>query len=351
MKKNLLILLLAIGVFAAGCGKTENEEIQIMPETENSETVDIPSEEKEPQMETETSKEPEEEVSEELLSLSFKDLEDYQFYFSSGAGGWRTILNVDADGKFDGVFSDSEMGATGEEYPNGTYYYCEFVGEFSDLAQVNDYTYSVEIKELSTIKEPGTNEIIDGVLYEYSTPYGIERTEELLIFLPGALTSELPEGYMSWVRNDMEDPQAEALPFYGLYNEKEQNGFSSYNVGAQVDENIAEAADRAKNLRDLLENKALTQAEMNETSGELYAAWDSVLNLLWNELKEEMPDDAFAKLLDEQRVWIKDKEEAVAKAGAEVESGSMYSLVVNMEAADITEQRVYELYEIYQQLQ
>ena len=40
-----------------------------------------------------------------------------------------------------------------------------------------------------------------------------------------------------------------------------------------------------------------------------------------------------------------------AKAGAEYEGGSMYSLVVNMEAADITEKRVNELYEMYQQLQ
>lgn len=335
MKKRLFILLIAICLLTVGCGKTEKEEIQIIPEETMEETIS----QEEIIVEKETS---------EFL---FKDLEDHQFCFSSGAGGWRTFLNIDADGHFDGAYSDSEMGSVGEDYPNGTYYLCEFVGKFSNLTQVNDYTYSVKIEELSTIKEPNTNEIIDGVLYEYCMPFGIDGAEELLIYLPGAPTSELPEAYMDWVRFSMEDPEAEELPFYGLYNEKEQNGFSSYDTGAHVEEDIALLEEWAKTLKDLLENEDLTQAEMNEASSELYATWDSALNILWNELKEELPDDEFSKLLDEQREWIKAKEDAVAKAGAEYEGGSMYALVVNMEAADITEKRVNELYEMYQQLQ
>ena len=354
MKKRIFLLLITIGLLAAGCGKTESEEIQIVPEVEISESVEDATEEQVSQEETITEEQDaqkENSAEEDVLKLSFKDLEDHQFYFSSGAGGWRTFLNIDADGRFDGAYSDSEMGSVGEDYPNGTYYLCEFIGKFSNLTQVNDYTYSVEIEELSTIKEPDTSEIIDGMLYQYSTPYGIEGTEELLIYLPGAPTSELPEAYMDWIRFSMEDPEAEELPFYGLYNEKEQNGFSSYDASAHVEEDIALLEEWAKTLKDLLENEDLTQAEMNEASSELYATWDSALNILWNELKEELPDDEFSKLLDEQREWIKSKEEAVAKAGAEYEGGSMYSLVVNMEAADITEKRVNELYEMYQQLQ
>ena len=347
MKKRIFLLLITISLFAAGCGKDETIEVQKIPQAESSETLDEVREEELPQVETEV----EVEESVDTQAFGFKDLEDHQFYFSSGAGGWRTFLNIDADGRFDGAYSDSEMGSVGEDYPNGTYYLCEFIGKFSNLTQVNDYTYSVKIEELSTIKEPNTSEIIDGVLYEYCMPFGIDGAEKLLIYLPGAPTSELPEAYMDWVRFSMEDPDAEKLPFYGLYNEKEQNGFSSYDAGAHVEEDIALLEEWAKTLKDLLENEDLTQAEMNEASSELYATWDSALNILWNELKEELPDDEFSKLLDEQREWIKAKEDAVAKAGAEYEGGSMYSLVVNMEAADITEKRVNELYEMYQQLQ
>ena len=347
MKKRIFLLLITIGLLAAGCGKDKTVEVQKIPQAEGSETLDEVREEELPQVETEV----EVEESVDTQVFGFKDLEDHQFYFSSGAGGWRTFLNIDADGRFDGAYSDSEMGSVGEDYPNGTYYLCEFVGKFSNLTQVNDYTYSVEIEELSTIKEPNTSEIIDGMLYQYSTPYGIEGAEKLLIYLPGAPISELPEAYMDWVRFSMEDPETETLPFYGLYNEKEQNGFSSYDASAHVEEDIALLEEWAKTLKDLLENEDLTQAEMNEASSELYATWDSALNILWNELKEELPDDEFSKLLDEQREWIKAKEDAVAKAGAEYEGGSMYALVVNMEAADITEKRVNELYEMYQQLQ
>ena len=95
-----------------------------------------------------------------------------------------------------------------------------------------------------------------------------------------------------------------------------------------------------------LELDTLTQMDMNLKSQELYKLWDDALNYLWGELKDSLPEEKFSKLLDEQRIWIAEKEKSVEKAGKEVEGGSMYPLVVNMEAAKITEERVYVLYEI-----
>ena len=40
-----------------------------------------------------------------------------------------------------------------------------------------------------------------------------------------------------------------------------------------------------------------------------------------------------AKLLEEQRAWIKDKEAAVQEAGKEAEGGSLQPLLENTEAA------------------
>ena len=71
MKKRLFILLITMGLLAVGCGKTESEEIQIIPEVESSETVEDVTEEQVSQEETV--------VEEEALKLSFKDLEDHQF--------------------------------------------------------------------------------------------------------------------------------------------------------------------------------------------------------------------------------------------------------------------------------
>ena len=278
--------------------------------------------------------------------LSFSEFEDLEFYFASGAGGWRTVVQIEEDGSFQGEYSDSDMGSTGEGYPNGTLYFCSFEGEFSEPVKVNDYTYSMKVEEISYEYEVGTEEIIDEVLYCYSDAYGVAGSEEILIFLPGAPTAELPEEYMSWVHNDMEDSDAQELPFYGLYNVKEQNGFSSYDISGRIDDMMAATEEWALTVKASLENDQLTQADMNTKSKELYDIWDDALNTLWAELKDTLPKDEYEVLLEEQRAWISAKEKAVEEAGKEVEGGSMYSLVVNSKAAELTEERVYELYEI-----
>ena len=53
--------------------------------------------------------------------------------FSSGVGGWGTSLTLERDGTFSGQFHDSDMGAIGEDYPNGTVYLCHFPDGFRTL--------------------------------------------------------------------------------------------------------------------------------------------------------------------------------------------------------------------------
>ena len=334
MKKSMFMVFLAIGMLMTGCGNEEVSVSQVITATEDAEEME--------NSETEV-KNQENEAAE---TLSFADLENLQFYFASGAGGWRTEMHIESDGSFSGVHSDSEMGSTGEGYPNGTYYYCDFEGTFTVPVKVNDYTYSMKIEEISCANEPDTTEIIDEILYCYSTPYGIEGAEEVLIYLPGAPTDELPEEYMNWVRNDMQNPDAPELPFYGLYNVTEQNGFSSYDISGRIDDMMDATKEWDLTVRASLEHDDLNQAEMNIKAQELYEIWDAALNTLWTELKDELSEDEFAKLLEEQRAWIGEKERAVEEAGKEYEGGSIYGLIVYTKAADITEKRVYELYEL-----
>lgn len=153
------------------------------------------------------------------------------FVFSSGVGAWDTQVSIAPDGSFAGTYHDSDMGDTGENYPNGTEYICEFNGQFSQPTQVNDYTWSVQLESVHTDGIPDTQEIRDGIRYIYSTPYGIEGGEEFLIYLPGAPVADLPEGFRNWVGTqlvDADNNQVTELPFYGLYNVKMEQGFSSY---------------------------------------------------------------------------------------------------------------------------
>lgn len=124
----------------------------------------------------------------------------------------------------------------------------------------------------------------------------------------------------------------------GLVDEQENSdNLASY---------MASIEEQSDSIKYSLENDVLTQLEMNEKSLELYELWDGALNYLWSELKNVLPEDEFEELRDKQRTWISEKEEAVEIAGKEFEGGSMYSMVANGEAARITEERVYELYEL-----
>lgn len=126
----------------------------------------------------------------------------------------------------------------------------------------------------------------------------------------------------------------------------EQNVLSNEDNSDRLADYMASIKEQSDVMEASLENDALTQYEMNTKAQELYKLWDDALNYLWGELKNSLPEEEFAKLLDEQRIWIADKEKAVEESGKEVEGGSLYPLVVNSEAAQITEERAYELYEL-----
>lgn len=312
MKRRLWGICFLLCIVFSGCGKKET-----IPEAAQEQT-------EQEQLEEETIE------AEDTGKFSFSDLANLEFYFASGAGGWRTVMQIEEDGSFSGIFSDSDMGDSSEEYPNGVFYYCEFYGEFQQPKKIDAYTYTTEIRTIELANEPGTEEIIDGKLYRYSTPYGLDGAEE----------------YRNWVRNDMADPEAEHLPFYGFYNVKAQNGFSSYPIQELLTEYMESVKLYAGELRDSLQEDNLSQGDMNVMAQELYEMWDSALNRLWGELKEKLPEDEFQVLLEEQRAWIQKKETEVEEAGKDVEGGSLYPLITYTTAADLTEERVYELYEM-----
>lgn len=94
-----------------------------------------------------------------------------------------------------------------------------------------------------------------------------------------------------------------------------------------------------------LEQDVLTQADMNQKSKELCDLWDTALSLLMDEAAKVLSSDEMTKLAEEQTAWLKTRTEAMEATGKEFEGGSMYALVVNSEDANLTQARVYEIYE------
>ena len=166
----------------------------------------------------------------------YQELSEWQFIFSSGAGGWSTDFTVNPDGSFQGVYHDSDMGVTGPGYEEyGTLYYSVFTGQFTDYTKVSEYVYEVSLGELQYEETPGTEEIKEGTRYVYSEAYGLTGTDSLIVYLPGTPIADLSQAYLSWVNmtwytylsdDFVEDTPAE-LPFCGLYNEPQEAGIFS----------------------------------------------------------------------------------------------------------------------------
>lgn len=140
-----------------------------------------------------------------------------------------------------------------------------------------------------------------------------------------------------------------ALFSSGCKSEASQDIPPSYDI-SKADEYMVSVAEESDRIKNYLKDKAITQTDMNEKSQELYQLWDSALNYLWSELKTHLPEEEFASLQGEQIAWIAAKEAAAEEAGKGFEGGSIYPLLVNSEAARLTEARAYELYTLLEAL-
>lgn len=279
----------------------------------------------------------------------FSELKNCEFYFSSGAGGWDTRLTIQPDGSFSGLYHDSEAGESGEGYPDGTIYLCSFHGVFTEPVVKNDYTYQFGIESIQYDQEAGTEEIINGVRYVYCDAYGVEGTKEFYLYLPEAQLADLPQEYKEWTGHFDEIDGKTALGMYGLYNVTAKEGFSSYSAGADeetIDAELAEVEAESQLMDERLRKGDLSQSEMNQLSREMFQLWDTELNSLWSRLSETLDGDAMEQLTEEEREWIRRKEQEVEAAGKEAEGGSLQPLLENDKAAELTRERVYELAEI-----
>lgn len=136
--------------------------------------------------------------SQNVDNISFSDI-PAEYTFTSGAGGWSTGLKIGTDGYFEGQYHDSNMGETGDGYPRGTVYYCNFSGKFSEPEPINEYTYKVSLEQFSVADQQGVAYIEKEIQYIASDPYGFDGPNEYYIYLPGIPSSMIPQNAFDWV--------------------------------------------------------------------------------------------------------------------------------------------------------
>lgn len=137
-------------------------------------------------------------------------------YFGSGVGGWGTELTLRADGSFTGKYYESNLMDNAPDYPNGTYYICEFEGKFQ-IAGTSEYSLTLELAELKTAQYPEGEWIEDGVRYIASDATGIAGEETFRLYMPFTPVDALPEGVLSW-RNFAGHTTAECYVLVGEHN-------------------------------------------------------------------------------------------------------------------------------------
>lgn len=155
-----------------------------------------------------------------------------ELLFSSGAGAWRTLLTLNADGTFTGEYSDSDMGDMDDTYPNGTLYLCSFSGRFEVLSS-DGYATSLRLAELTCKDEPGRTELVDGVRRIYSEPIGLyvyeeERlAENLILYTPDTPVATLDEEMLYWWPGHFKDVTPDTLECCALWSPESGAAFFS----------------------------------------------------------------------------------------------------------------------------
>ena len=237
------------------------------------------------------------------------EIEGQSFTFSSGAGGWSTDLIFGEDGSFTGDYHDSEMGETGEGYPNGSVYFCSFKGRISPVEQVDDHCWKVRVDELE--EDEASEMIEDSIRYVPAESYGLTEGDEMLLYSPGTPVSVLSEDMQFWA-HVLNPSDEEELENWFLYSEQNDSGFVGYQMVG-------------------LANpwKDLTAEELKEASGLSFGVPEGAENVIYRYL----PEDNLAEMQ-----FTVDSDEFCARikpAGEEENISGMYFAWENEEEVQI----------------
>lgn len=230
---------------------TENNDIESTTEADESSVTEV----EEPTTETPTEKiteniaiEPTEQPTEipfeQIENKSLSDTEFFEllplsFSFSSGVGGWETHLSFSDAGSFIGEYHDTNYDLilneeTNTEESNVIYDYCNFKGSLKKLDKINDYTYSVKFENIEILNDTVfDDEFLNQITrIDYKEEvYGVDDECEYYVYFSGAPTSELPEGFLSWISMPLSwgiEDIPETLPYTCIYNVNTEQAFIGY---------------------------------------------------------------------------------------------------------------------------
>lgn len=137
-----------------------------------------------------------------------------KYIFSVGAGAWSTIMTINADGSFSADYHDSDLGVTGDGYPNGSRAIASGTGKFAYTKRNNDGSFSITCDTKAfhqdgtigdvTIKNGVRIETVDGI-------YGLTPCGTFTVYPTGYATSTLSDDVKSWMYGVIGNPLPSTL--------------------------------------------------------------------------------------------------------------------------------------------
>jgi len=130
-------------------------------------------------------------------------------------------------------------------------------------------------------------------------------------------------------------------------NEKNVENDNNTNVVEEnevesIQDEIAKVEEKSREHWNI-DSSSMGQQQMNYHSAQWYKIWDDELNSLWSRLSDELDEETKAKVLEEQRAWIKRKEGNATAAGVQALGGTLQPLLESETAGEMTRARVYIL--------
>ena len=227
LKTGMVLICLTMGIgILSGCSGNNRQESHT--ESNNSLQEELYSNVSSQENQNTSSTESKTEEITQSEAIHLPNTTPLNLVFASGAGAWGTSMTLNSDGSFKGSYHDSDMGDSGNGYPNGTVYVCEFSGKFSNIRQIDATTYALTLSEITTERVEGGEWIEDGVRYISSGPYGLEEGKEFLLYTPQTPAKNLTEEFIQWGYGSVGlDSSQKTLDCYGLYNKEMSYGFFS----------------------------------------------------------------------------------------------------------------------------
>lgn len=98
---------------------------------------------------------------------------------------------------------------------------------------------------------------------------------------------------------------------------------------------------------DMWKKSESDMTSMKELQNQEYTKWDDELNTIYQLIKKKLPEEEFVKIRDEERQWIKDRDDKSELAASKYAGGTMEGLEYMAVMTDLTRERTYELVVIY----